>query len=169
MVTAAEAQEWEVRDVESLREQYALTLDHWVRRLELEHGRAVDLVGETTYRVWRLYLAASAYWFRKGRLNVYQVLCAKPSDGRSSLPLTRKDWYGPLASDKAHEHMSGRRRSDPWVLQRESSFIRQIVARSIAESGRQHVADHCAGGAVTVDTIRSNSSRQRSNRVGVSG
>ncbi|BFU90581.1 MAG: cyclopropane-fatty-acyl-phospholipid synthase [Nitrospira sp.] len=106
VVTAAEAQEWEVRDVESLREQYALTLDHWVRRLELEHGRAVDLVGETTYRVWRLYLAASAYWFRKGRLNVYQVLCAKPSDGRSGLPLTREDWYGPLASDKAHEHMS---------------------------------------------------------------
>lgn len=106
VVTAAEAQEWEVRDVESLREQYALTLDHWVSRLEKEHGRAVDLVGETTYRVWRLYLAASAYWFRKGRLNVYQVLCAKPSGGRSSLPLTREDWYSHSASGKAHKPMS---------------------------------------------------------------
>lgn len=107
VVTEAEAQEWEVCDVQSLREHYALTLDHWVRRLEKEHRRAADLVGETTYRVWQLYLAASAYRFRKGRLNVYQTLFAKPSDGRSGLPLTREDWYGPSASSQAQRRMSG--------------------------------------------------------------
>lgn len=106
IVTAAEKQEWEVRDVESLREHYALTLDRWVGRLEKEHGRAMDLVGETTYRVWRLYLAASAQWFRMGRLNVYQTLFTKPSEGRSGLPLTREDWYGPSARSRSRRHMS---------------------------------------------------------------
>jgi cyclopropane-fatty-acyl-phospholipid synthase len=106
IVTAAEKQEWEVRDVESLREHYAMTLDRWVGRLEKEHGRAVDLVGETTYRVWRLYLAASAQWFRMGRLNVYQTLFTKPSEGRSGFPLTREDWYGPSARSRSHRPMS---------------------------------------------------------------
>lgn len=93
VITAAEEQQWEVRDVESLREHYALTLDHWVRRLEQAHRKAVDLVGETTYRVWRLYLAASAEWFRRGRLNVYQTLLTKSKDGHLGLPLRREDWY----------------------------------------------------------------------------
>ena len=103
IITAAEQQEWEVRDVESLREHYALTLDQWVKRLETEHRRAVELVGETTYRVWRLYLAASAEWFRMGRLNVYQTMLTKSSNGQSGLPLTREDWYGfPVPSRTRH-------------------------------------------------------------------
>ena len=36
---AAEGAGFEVRDVESLREHYALTLRHWVRRLEAHHDR----------------------------------------------------------------------------------------------------------------------------------
>lgn len=102
VIAAAEEQEWEVRDVESLREHYELTLEHWLQRLEMEHVRAVDLVGETTYRVWRLYLAATAQWFRMGRLNVYQTLCAKPSNGQSGLPLTREDWYKSIPSSSTH-------------------------------------------------------------------
>lgn len=107
IITAAEKQEWEVRDVESLREHYALTLDQWVKRLETEHQRAVDLVGETTYRVWRLYLAAAAQWFRIGRLNVYQTLLTKSSYGQSGLPLTREDWYSlPTSVTKPSSHQS---------------------------------------------------------------
>jgi hypothetical protein len=30
---------------------------------------------------------------KTGRLNVYQALAAKPSNGLSGLPLTREDWY----------------------------------------------------------------------------
>jgi cyclopropane-fatty-acyl-phospholipid synthase len=37
---------FEVRDVESLREHYALTLRHWVRRLEAHHLQALDFVSE---------------------------------------------------------------------------------------------------------------------------
>lgn len=85
---------FEVRDVENLREHYALTLRHWVRRLEAKHSNALSIVNEATYRVWRLYMAGSAYGFEHGRLAVYQALLAKPDDaGRSHLPLTRSDWY----------------------------------------------------------------------------
>lgn len=94
-VTAREAERtgFHVRDVESLREHYALTLRHWVRRLESAHDRIVTLVGEGTYRVWRLYMAACARGFHMGLFDVYQTLLSKPRGGRSDLPLTRADWY----------------------------------------------------------------------------
>jgi len=91
---AAEGAGFEVRDVESLREHYALTLRHWVRRLEAEHDQALKFVDEPTYRVWRLFMSGSAHGFTTGRLNVYQALLVKPdTQGRSGLPLTRDDWY----------------------------------------------------------------------------
>ena len=91
---AAERAGFEVRDVESLREHYALTLRHWVRRLEAQHDRALAFVDEPTYRVWRLFMSGSAHGFATGRLNVYQVLLVKPGvEGHSGLPLTRDDWY----------------------------------------------------------------------------
>jgi hypothetical protein len=37
------------------------------RRLEERHEAAAALVGELTYRVWRLYMSASAYSFATGR------------------------------------------------------------------------------------------------------
>jgi cyclopropane-fatty-acyl-phospholipid synthase len=89
----AERSGFEIRDVESLREHYALTLNHWVRRLEAHAEQARQITDETTYRVWRLYMAASAHRFRSARLNLYQMLLAKPLNGQSSMPLTRADWY----------------------------------------------------------------------------
>jgi len=91
---AAENSGFEVRDVESLREHYALTLRHWVRRLEANHAKALEFVDEPTYRVWRLFMSGSAHGFAHGRLNVYQALLVKPGEeGSSGLPLTRDDWY----------------------------------------------------------------------------
>ena len=93
-LNAAEKTGFEVRDVESLREHYALTLRHWVRRLEENHLSALEYVSEPTYRVWRLFMSAYAYGFSTGSLNVYQSLLVKQdSDGSSKLPLTRADWY----------------------------------------------------------------------------
>ena len=81
-------------DVEMLREHYALTLRQWVRRLEAARARAEALVGEQTFRVWRLYMAGSAHAFSVGRLTIAQTLLAKPDrHGRVSLPLTRADLY----------------------------------------------------------------------------
>src|SRR6266571_3225015 len=90
---AAEASGFEVRDVESLREHYALTLRHWVRRLEAHADEARNLTNDVTYRIWRLYMSASAYAFQVGRNTIYQALLAKPDHGESRLPLTRADWY----------------------------------------------------------------------------
>jgi cyclopropane-fatty-acyl-phospholipid synthase len=90
---AAESAGFEVRDVESLREHYAITLRQWVRRLESKAGLAQSIVGEGTYRVWRLYMSGSAHAFTTGRLNLYQILLSKPDCGESHLPLTREDLY----------------------------------------------------------------------------
>jgi cyclopropane-fatty-acyl-phospholipid synthase len=92
-LSAAEGSGFEVRDVESLREHYALTLGHWVRRLENSAEEARRIVDETTFRVWRLYMSGSAHGFRTGRINVYQALLVRPDRGESRLPLTRADWY----------------------------------------------------------------------------
>ena len=83
-----------MRDVESLREHYALTLRQWVQRLEAHHDTALKFVDEPTYRVWRLFMSGSAHGFTDGRLNLYQSLLVKPAEnGDSRLPLTRRDWY----------------------------------------------------------------------------
>jgi cyclopropane-fatty-acyl-phospholipid synthase len=91
---AAEECGFEVRDVESLREHYALTLRQWIRRLEDNHEAAQSLTDEVTYRIWRLYMAGSAHGFDVGYVNLYHSLLVKSDRGKSGLPLTRNDWYG---------------------------------------------------------------------------
>jgi cyclopropane-fatty-acyl-phospholipid synthase len=93
MLQHAEKSGFEVRDVENLREHYFLTLGQWLRRLEARQEEAHRLVGELKYRIWRLYLAGSAYYFQSGKLDLYQSLLVKSDAGRSGLPLTREDWY----------------------------------------------------------------------------
>ncbi len=89
----AERAGFEVRDVENLREHYALTLRHWVRRLEARWQEAVQVSDEVTARIWRLYMAASAYGFDAGNINVNQTLLHKAVPGRRFLPWTRADIY----------------------------------------------------------------------------
>ena len=84
---------FEVRDVESLREHYVLTLRHWLRRLEQGRTAAVRAADDVSYRVWLLYMSGSVHGFRTGRVNVHQTLFVKPDRGRSGLPLTRSEWY----------------------------------------------------------------------------
>jgi len=94
VISCAETAGFETRDVESLREHYATTLRHWVGNLERHREAAVASVGEEIYRIWRLYMAASAYGFASGRLAIDQVLLAKPrSNGTVTLPLSRADIY----------------------------------------------------------------------------
>jgi len=93
MLKAAEEVGFEVRDVENLREHYALTLSHWLRCLEANADKARELVDEVKYRIWRLYLAGSAHYFRTAKLDLYQTLLVKTDHGNSGLPLRRADWY----------------------------------------------------------------------------
>lgn len=89
----AEQAGFEVRDVENLREHYALTLRHWVDRLESRRSEAIAKVGEVTYRIWHIYMTASVFTFETGRINVNQTLLAKLDHGKSNLPLSRADLY----------------------------------------------------------------------------
>jgi len=103
VIASAEQSGLEVRDVESLREHYTLTLRHWIRELENNRAAAIELVGERTYRVWRLYMSAGAHRFDSAKLNIIQTLLSKPhEDGRSELPWTREDIYSaPYPSELA--------------------------------------------------------------------
>jgi copper chaperone CopZ len=48
---------------------------------------------EAQYRVWKLYMAASALQFEQGGLDAYQILAANRDGRRVDLPLTRRDLY----------------------------------------------------------------------------
>ncbi len=84
---------FEIFDVEGLRPHYALTLRHWVDRLEAKSEEAIRLVGERTYRVWRLYMTGCALQFERGTTGVYQILAECKQEGFPNLPLTRRDLY----------------------------------------------------------------------------
>lgn len=102
LIAPAESVGLETRDVESLREHYALTLRHWVRRLEAHRATATRLAGERAYRTWRLYMAGSAHAFATGKIGVVQVLFGKPDGaGRLRLPLTRQDLCGGVLENES--------------------------------------------------------------------
>jgi cyclopropane-fatty-acyl-phospholipid synthase len=83
----------EVRDIECLREHYALTLEHWLENLDCNAKQARDIAGEEAYRTWHLNLASAVHAFRCNNLSAYQLLFSKPKRGASGFPLRRADWY----------------------------------------------------------------------------
>ncbi|GAC1530144.1 MAG: cyclopropane-fatty-acyl-phospholipid synthase family protein [Acidimicrobiales bacterium] len=90
IVTGMQARGLDVRDVEGLREHYALTLRRWSANLEEGWDEACRLVGERRARVWRLYLAGSAVSFETAAIGIHQVLAVRlEADGTSAMPLTR--------------------------------------------------------------------------------
>ena len=92
---------FEIHDVENLRPHYAMTLRHWVQRLEANHEEALRHVNEATYRVWRVYMAACALEFEGGGTSIHQILASRRPDHepyRSPVPLTRSDLYEPRKS-----------------------------------------------------------------------
>jgi cyclopropane-fatty-acyl-phospholipid synthase len=88
-----EREKFEIFDVEGLRPHYAMTLRHWVARLESKRALALQYVNEATYRVWRLYMTACALQFESGEIGIYQVLASKRAGGVPNLPLTRRHLY----------------------------------------------------------------------------
>lgn len=92
MIEAMEEAGFEVRDVESLREHYALTLRAWVANLQDHWDEAVAAAGLGRARIWRLYMSGSALAFEANRIGVNQVLAVKPDQhGRSGMPAVRPD------------------------------------------------------------------------------
>jgi cyclopropane-fatty-acyl-phospholipid synthase len=88
-IGAAEDAGFELRDVEALRMSYAVTLRHWVANLENNREAAIRAADERVYRIWRSYMAGSAYAFEHHGIGVYQLLLSDPERpwtfGRSGL------------------------------------------------------------------------------------
>jgi len=90
MIETIEDAGFEVRDVQSLREHYTLTLRAWLTNLETDWDHMVALSSPARARIWRLYIAGSALAFQANRIGVNQVLAVKPdARGRSAMPLAR--------------------------------------------------------------------------------
>lgn len=85
---------FEVHDVEGLREHYGLTCKAWHDALVANREEAIRIAGEEKYRMWLLYLAGVAVGFTDGTMHVFQVVASKRArKGPSELPLTRDDLY----------------------------------------------------------------------------
>jgi cyclopropane-fatty-acyl-phospholipid synthase len=91
VIRTAEQTGWDVLDVENLRPHYALTCRRWEQRLAAQREAALKLVDESTFRAWRLWLAASALSFEQGSSSVYQLLLTRPVASRWRL--TREYMY----------------------------------------------------------------------------
>lgn len=92
VIHAMEEAGFEIADAESLRPHYVLTLRKWLLALTEKNEQARRIVGDATYRLWRLYMSGSAYYFDRGNTNVYQILVCKKYEPWP-LPLRRDDIY----------------------------------------------------------------------------
>lgn len=88
VLQAAEEAGLEVRDDESLREHYALTLRAWVANLDAHYDEVVRLAGEQRARIWKLYMTGAALAFESGEIGIHQAVCVR-SDAPHGLPLVR--------------------------------------------------------------------------------
>jgi cyclopropane-fatty-acyl-phospholipid synthase len=88
LTASVQASGMELRDVESLREHYPLTLRRWGANLAANREEAIAAAGVERERIWRLYMAASAVAFDRGDITVFQSLIANPG-GAFGLPLDR--------------------------------------------------------------------------------
>lgn len=92
-LTMMESNGFEVHDVENWREHYALTSEHWCRRLEERRAEAEKLIGPEKTRLWLLYLAGVSLGFRRGSIQIFQTIASKRTKGPSGMPPTRADLY----------------------------------------------------------------------------
>ena len=85
----------EALDVECLRRHYARTLALWAQNYEVQSEAIRSMVDETTYRVWRIYLAGCAQAFTQNWVSLYQVLACKAgsSERCNPTPWSRRYMY----------------------------------------------------------------------------
>jgi cyclopropane-fatty-acyl-phospholipid synthase len=101
---AAEAAGLEVRDVECLREHYLRTCIEWLRRIEENERGLTEKSNRSTQRLFRLYVAAQAYYFKTGTYSIHQTLLAKAASKPVAVPLTRASWYNVQGTTPSEHH-----------------------------------------------------------------
>jgi hypothetical protein len=62
---------------ENLRRHHALTLQCRLQHFEHHAQRMRETIGETNYRIWRVYLAGRAHAFAAGTASLYQIVGQK--------------------------------------------------------------------------------------------
>lgn len=88
LVSAMNANGFEIRHEENLREHYALTLAAWSANMEQHWDECVAEVGRARARVWRLYLAACRLGFERNQVQLHQILGVRLHPrGQSTIPL----------------------------------------------------------------------------------
>ncbi|BCM25209.1 SAM-dependent methyltransferase [Methyloradius palustris] len=81
-------------DIENMRIHYGKTLWEWVTRLEANKTEAIRLIGEKNYRIWRIYMAGSAFSFDHNWLALFQVVAGKSKEnGSLAYPFNRNHIY----------------------------------------------------------------------------
>ena len=88
-----EIHEFDVHDVEGLREHYAKTCRVWAERLYARRHEAEAMIGEVKTHLWLIYLARTSIGFERGACAIFQTLASKRAVGASGLPPTRRDLY----------------------------------------------------------------------------
>jgi cyclopropane-fatty-acyl-phospholipid synthase len=74
-VRTLERHGFEVQGAVNLSQHYAKTTAAWYERLMLARDRAAVLLGEPTFRAWRLFLAGSSGNFLNHGIHVYRLYC----------------------------------------------------------------------------------------------
>jgi cyclopropane-fatty-acyl-phospholipid synthase len=97
LMSSMQAAGLEIRDAESLREHYPLTLRRWAANVQARQADAISEVGEARVRIWRLYMLASAQAFEAGDITVYQTLAVN-HDAPHDLPLDRAELLTPTGA-----------------------------------------------------------------------
>lgn len=72
-----DAAKFDVFNVEGLRRHYVMTLHQWLAGLEANHETIASIVGERTYRMWRLYMTASVIQFEQGVTGIHQIVATR--------------------------------------------------------------------------------------------
>ena len=83
----------ETLDVESLRRHYARTCAIWADNFDANTDRIRTLVDDKRFRIWRVYLAGSAYAFEQDWTSIFQVVCRKAGRPVDDMPWSRRYMY----------------------------------------------------------------------------
>ena len=74
-------------DLESLRRDYQLTLEHWTKNFHAVQDKVTEKMGDSFYRMWDMYLQACAASFESSNIDVIQYLLVQP--GNNDIPMHR--------------------------------------------------------------------------------
>jgi len=91
LIRQMESHDFYLLDVESLRNHYTRTLEHWTHNFEQALPEIREGKDESFIRMWRLYLQSSAASFNCGNIDLHQFLISKGPNNH--LPWTRDYIY----------------------------------------------------------------------------